>query len=523
MVAATGKPEMRLRALTTLVPYALALFFALWGLRGLASHTPVDTDAARHAMNGVFLGDFLRHGNLLHPVAFARSYYSRYPALSMPYHPPLFPAFEALFFLGFGVNLLSARLAVAVTTGISAVLMYKLVLKTHHSQAIAAVSTVVFFALPSSLVLSTDVMLEMPALALVLLAMLWLPGFEGNFGVRRGIAFALIAAAAVWTKQNTVFLGLVPFVYAAVEGRWRSLRSAGLWIPAAVYGFLAGSLALIAAAFGVAGNSKWPRFDALRVLQHNVPYYAGVVRQEFGILPAVLVLIAIIFLFRQNTLYAAWTACVFLVALFMPPYDLRYVFFAYPAMVVAGCSVLFRGARMAFPQRAAWIVPAATAAVWFLAHVAERPVFLHGPFEAASMIAGSQPVRILYCGRSNGSFTFAVRSLDPALRMAVIRGDKLAREIFAPRELQRFAHDYGIGYLVLEHTEIPRAWDHFFYDMPQCFVFVGDLPIESSDHWMNGRLRVFRFRNPSAKPARTLRLQALGVPIDAVLPPEPAE
>ena len=92
----------RLAAAKAAAPYAIALVFALWSLRGLESGTPVDTDAARHAMNGVFLRDVVLHGHPMHLVAFAKAYYSRYPSLSIPYHPPLFPLAEALFFFGFG-------------------------------------------------------------------------------------------------------------------------------------------------------------------------------------------------------------------------------------------------------------------------------------------------------------------------------------------------------------------------------------------------------------------------------------
>ncbi|HVX66013.1 MAG TPA: glycosyltransferase family 39 protein, partial [Bryobacteraceae bacterium] len=398
MGPALAKPAVWPRvaaAAAMLAPYLIALWFGAWSLRGLDSGTPVDTDAARHAMNGVFVHDLVRHGDPVHLMAFAKSYYSRYPSLSMPYHPPLFPVFEALFLFVLGVNYLAARLSVAAATAFAAWLLYRLILKTHGSHAVAAAATVLFFALPSTLVLASDVMLEMPTLVLVLAALSALPRPGEHWSWRRGWAFALAATAAVWTKQNAVFLGVVPFAWVALSGRWRVLKSAALWIPAFVFGVFVLLLASLAAMFGVAGNGKWPPFEPLPILSHNVPYYFDVMRQEFGIGGLVLILAAVVAALldawrgrsHANTPYLAWAACVFAVAFLMPPYDYRYVFFGYAALAVVVCSVAFEAAKRILSARRAWMVPAALAALWFATHITTRPGFLYGPAEAARLMA----------------------------------------------------------------------------------------------------------------------------------------
>jgi 4-amino-4-deoxy-L-arabinose transferase-like glycosyltransferase len=127
------------------LPWLLALFFALWGLRGIETGNIVDTDAARHAMNGAFLHDLVRDGEFASPMQYAKAYYGRYPALSLPYHPPLFPLVESVFFFGFGVNLVTARILVALFVALAAVLLYHLILRTHGSHLLAFVSTATFF------------------------------------------------------------------------------------------------------------------------------------------------------------------------------------------------------------------------------------------------------------------------------------------------------------------------------------------------------------------------------------------
>ncbi len=525
------QPErLRVAALAAaLAPLGIAVFFGAWSLRGLGSGTPTDTDAARHAMNGVFIHDLLRHGVPVPVVAFAKSYYSRYPSLSMPYHPPLFPAFEALFLFVLGVNYFAARVAIAVTTALAAWLLYKLALRTHGSQAFAAVSTILFFSLSSSVILASDVMLEMPTLVLILAAMHLLPGLDGGWGLRRGMAFALTAAAAVWTKQNAVFLGLVPFVYAAFERRWRALVSAALLIPACVFGAFVVALAALAMVIGITGNRQWPPFRPLPILSHNVPYYADVMREEFGAAGVVLIAIAILAALamlrgrgvsRENVPYLAWAACVFAVAFLMPPYDFRYIFFAYPALAIVVSSVLHRAGLRLLPAKFAWTLPAALAAAWFATHITTSPYFVRGPAETAKLLAPVHAERILYCGRSNGNFIFALRALDPELRSATIRGDKLPRGIFQDGAFEKFAHDYGIQFVVMERSLVQRPWDRLFESAPESFELVRELPLSSSDRLMNGRLRVFRFSNPSPTPLGTLELRALGMKLDAELPAE---
>jgi hypothetical protein len=48
-------------------------------------------------MNGVFIHDLLRDGKLRAPVEYGKYYYGHLSALSLPYHPPLFPLIESTF------------------------------------------------------------------------------------------------------------------------------------------------------------------------------------------------------------------------------------------------------------------------------------------------------------------------------------------------------------------------------------------------------------------------------------------
>ncbi|HYO83015.1 MAG TPA: glycosyltransferase family 39 protein, partial [Bryobacteraceae bacterium] len=142
--------------------------FALLGLRGARTTDITYNDQARHALNGAAIYDMVRDGQLLRPRQYLQKYFARLPALSMPYHPPLFPVFEALVFAVFGVSPFAARLAVACCVFASSILLFYLVLRTYRSQAIAFAGTLTFLSLPASLLLAGDTMLEFPVLSMVL-------------------------------------------------------------------------------------------------------------------------------------------------------------------------------------------------------------------------------------------------------------------------------------------------------------------------------------------------------------------
>ena len=60
------------------------------------------------------------------PVAFYRGYYERYPALSIPYHPPGVPAALGGWFLVAGVSHESARAFVALCWALAGWLFYRI-------------------------------------------------------------------------------------------------------------------------------------------------------------------------------------------------------------------------------------------------------------------------------------------------------------------------------------------------------------------------------------------------------------
>ncbi|MDQ3821261.1 MAG: hypothetical protein M3362_26775, partial [Acidobacteriota bacterium] len=177
-----------------------------------------------------------------------------------------------------------------------------------------------------------------------------------------------------------------------------------------------------------------------------------------------------------------------------------------------GYSMLINLCRLILPAARVWYLPAAAALVWVIINLSGTPVeFLHGPAEAAQLVEGAKPDRVLYCGRTNGNFIFTTRTIDPQHHTVVIRGDKLPESIYTPEEFEDFAHRYGINYIVFERTEkVSEDWTMPWESLRQrptpSMAFEREIQLSSSDSDFNGELRIYRFTNPSANPESTLKL-----------------
>lgn len=507
----------------TVLPLLLALFFGGWALRGDFHRNVVDTDAARHLMNGVFLHDLVRDGAYLDPAGYGRHYYGHLPALSMPYHPPLFPAIESLIFFLAGVSLTAARITVALFTALSVWLMFRLILDTVGSQAVALAATSVFFATAASLRVAGDVMLEMPSLAFALAALWPIRRLDRGLSLRAGILFALLAGAAVWTKQNTIFLGAVPFMWILITRRWDLLRSKAIWVSTALFGiFVAGVILLPRLMHFSGGNGGWPKRTPIEAALHNLWFYGAEWKRAVTVPGLILIgaVAAAMLLMerrrrlsawlRKNALWLAWSAAAFGLLLPLPAYEGRYLFYANAGLLVVAFGLVYRVGTLAGGARRAWVLPV-IAAVPLVAmqFFHSHPAFLDGPEEAARLVfAGGAPSRVIYCGESNGSFIFQVRTHDDHLRTIVIRGDKLGADTFTRAGMEDFARRYGAQYIVLERSVSQKwPWDDLAALPSPSMEPVSEIPLRSSRRSFNGSLLVYRFRNPSPNPERVMKVK----------------
>ncbi len=515
---------------TWLGPWGLALFFGLWGLRGVTTSDIVYADAARHAMNGVFVRDMLANGQWMDPLSYGKFYYAHLPALSIPFHPPLFPVVESLFFMVFGVNLLAARLAIAVATVAAFLLLIRFLVATGLPRSAALAAVAAFGSLGLTQDVAGDVMLEFPSLVLAAAALYCLRDIGDGLGMQRGILFALFAAAAVWTKQHTVFLGLMPFVYAIAARRWRIILSPALWVSsgilaAGIFAFFALSQQVRGTGFDqVATRGDW----ILWSVTNNLRFYSEALVRILGLVPALALAAAFawaLFPVRgaRNTgidLSLAWIVSYALLLLWLGPFDERYLFYLFPPMFAVGFAAAWRLSAKLVPDSYVWTVPTTLGALCFGLGLTLPPQYLRGPMQAARVLVSGAPERILYCGTTvNGPFIFAVRTLDPQLRTIVLNADKFDEQYFEPAALEKIAQRYGITHVVVEYSERDPHWEALRARPPASMILEREIPVASSHRTWNGSLRIFRLANTATHPEQdvTLDIPKIGGGIDLSL------
>src|SRR5215472_5420686 len=446
-----------------LAPVLIAVLLGWWSLRDFRGASISGADEARHAMNGAFILDMVRNWKVEHPVEYGYWYYSHLPALSLPYHPPLFPAFEAFVFAVFGVGALGARLTVSIATAVAALLLFRLVCKTHGSRLLAFVVTASFFTLGTVQELSSSVMLEIPALVFVLASLLFLAPTQDMFLGPRSLGFGILAAMAIWTKQ-AVFLLPLPFIYIALGQNWKLLRRTFFWVNICVLVVSALGLAVLAMQLNWNGISQdWAKTGLLQRLVHNAHFYL-----RSGMLGLVLVMVCLVSYrlpggrddLRKDRLYIAWLTAVLLVLIVAPAYSARYLFFAIPAFMLLFYNGLTRLGRSVLPS-SRWVIPVAVCLVSSVYGLTtSRVPYLAGPSEAAMFLYNNGYRRFLFCGNTDGAFIFALRSDDPSLSSTIIRGDKLEDGIYVPEQLNAFISQYGVEAVVFERTKYGQPWDY---------------------------------------------------------------
>ena len=104
-------------------------------------------DAGRHAMDGIFLLDFIKDFAFLHVFDYTVQYYAKYPALGIGYYPPFFALVEAGFYALFGISIVSARLTVLFFALIAVIFWFRLV-KLIFDEKIAFYSTFLLITTP---------------------------------------------------------------------------------------------------------------------------------------------------------------------------------------------------------------------------------------------------------------------------------------------------------------------------------------------------------------------------------------
>ena len=144
---------------------------------------------------------------------------------------------------------------------------------------------------------------------------------------------------------------------------------------------------------------------------------------------------------------------------------------------------------------------------WVVVGLAAPRDFLSGPGIAAATVVDGTPKRVLYVGPADGNFTFAVRAIDPNLRMTIIPAGKVREKIFDETSIEKFCAHYGIEWVVFENIAGRQYWSSLYPRLQAAGKLVRTVKLESSRaRWQSGTIEIYRLPMSSHHPGGVLEL-----------------
>jgi Dolichyl-phosphate-mannose-protein mannosyltransferase len=424
------------------------------------------TDEMYHAMNGIFVRDFLVDFPIHYPVQYAYEYYAKYPAVALPHWPPLFYAAEGIAFLIFGVSVSVSRLVVVGFVLLAIQFWYRIAASLGPRYR-AFLSALILCCLPYILMYERLTMLEIPALAMCLGAIhFWLRFLDTERG-RYLWALAGFAVGGLLTSQAMIFLVFFIVLHLIAERRFRFLKRVDVWLA-----LLASAAATLPWYMLTQRTERVPLGTMVgRVSGYGFKhlarcvtytYYPIELYRQLG--PVVLafaglgLILALIRWSRGNRLLAVWVLSGYACFVLISEKDPRHTILWIPAILYLALTAL-----ETLCVRRTWaLIVCSAVALFFLVQAlrSERPI-VSGPADAASYVVSlPESAVVYYQGALHGDFIFHVRKLDPEKRhlvarekQVVVSGHERRPILHSAREVLDFFQNWGIRYAIVEDVD----------------------------------------------------------------------
>jgi hypothetical protein len=427
-------------------------------------------DAWAHAMNGVYLLDLVKAMPIGRLWDFSLNYFAKYPAISLPYHPPGFPMFEAIIFAIFGISVATARFAVVLCAILAVVFWYRLVEAT-HSRAIALCSGLFLISNSSMVILCRQVMLEIPTLAVLVLSIYFLQAAISSKSRASLYWWAVTAGAVVWVKQTAGFV--VPLSLSYFLLKWKCFRPKFRDFAVSLGILLAGLIPMTYITYYFArsglvqavGGTR--RLGFTRSSMANWLYYIRLIPDSVPtvILVAALASFVLVVLRKRwdrHLIYLFWFLWSYIFISFFAVKDTRYAFFLIPPIYLFACSWIDEIVLKVKGYRLDRLILGVLCLLQCGFAYRTQTHIIGGFEEAARFVKENwRGQSVIVSARWHGSFTFNVRKLDPDGPIMVLRAEKALPELYGPALTWKKEPVYGalrsLGakYIVIES----RDWD----------------------------------------------------------------
>jgi len=488
------------------------------------------SDAPRHALNGVFVKDFVTAAPWHDPKTWAINYYLQYPALTILFYPPLFYCFEAIGFAIFGVSQLAAQAAVSLFTVVLGAATYGLV-RLYFPRWSALGASLLVIGGPEIAFWGRQVMLDVPAYAAVVVGVYCYVRYLRSERPLYLYLTLWAILAAIYMKLTAAFIVPVLVIHLVSTVGRRFFRDRHILL-AAILGLL-GLIPVIVMTikFGgvnvqsVAGRSTdLPRASIAAWLFYAkaIPAYLGYAGTALAVCGLVLVLSG-----RTAPLEArvAWLLVGWLAFgyLFFSTIEVREprhgMMIAFPLAV---CAVLALDRLL--PQ---WVAQAAIASLGIgtllYSLVFYPPPQIEGYAQVADFVAAQAPKNgvILFSGYRDGNFVFDLRTHEGRRDLSTIRADKLLLRVAVERvrgvgeakldqkQIAQALRDYGVDLVVAQPdfwTDLREMSRLYAVLHTPDFVQVARFPITGTTAHTDHEIEIYRPTYKVEPPHRALHL-----------------
>lgn len=412
-------------------------------------------DSSRHAMNGVFLRDFLVEGGLRHPIQFSSAYYEKYPAINIGFYPPFFYISSVPLLLLFGTtHAVSQAVVVLYTFGLG---LCTVMLCRRRMDGVSAVATgICVLALAPIALWSRQVQLDVPAVTIFIFAAYALIRHLDEGKQSWLFIAAIIMGVGVLTRVQGAFMAPVWLYFIFVRnypGRPPLARRLLASVLGAIIALPAVAMAVYFAKTNQALALAMPGMPSLWSWQNWI-WYVAQLPAQVGY-PALAFMVAglgaAVWLGYQGKaplelkIIAAFGICAWIFFTVVSNKDPR---FNLPGVVmmfiVAACAL-----RMSLPTAGRVAIPLLAFAMLFqLQKQVSVPVvqgFERAVAEAAAIAPPSS--NILISAHRDGSFIYDLRTQSARRDIGVRRADKILVEI-------RILKEFGVRDPGLSQSDI---------------------------------------------------------------------
>ena len=431
------------------------------------------TDESRHAMDGVFMLDLLKDRPFARLYDYTVEYFVHYPALGFTWYLPFFALVESIFFLAFGISATTARLTELFFILLTILAWYAWA-KPIWGRMPVFFSIFLFLVSPQVILWSRAIMLEIPALAMMMLSLYAFSGYLKKPSHWLSVVIGLIIGSMLLTKQLTVLLFPILLAQIWASGGWKKVIQLKSLPGSLIIGVALAIVAMHAMKFGstAMGHLESNASGILSIERFSSNFKAtweAYPRPFWFLIGAGVATMIKVKRQPSDFLLMTWIISWFILfAIFSNYYanTLRYTIYMTPAIALIASRWL---AEITNPSLKKYAIGLLTIFYggYSLARVNEPALFVNGYEKAAAyVLASPSKAPILFCCKHDGNFIFDIRIGDPKRYKIILRADKIlvsiaTMKVFGVKSYAASDQDifdlldrYGIELIVAENKDI---------------------------------------------------------------------